>query len=214
MNLHLYGFFWLSAALFLGLLNCFFGYRLFLVTVGFLGLLFGSWAGYYIGNWLSPPIPTIVFIIVLGLIGVWASISGYYAFIFVLGAFAFALLAGVIGGLYANDVPALLLFVFGLIGGFISLWLQRIIIIFATAAQGALSVIFALFAFISGRGVIAYQQLFRRLLEGELGRRGGLWFYVGAFFWLVLFVAGVVAQFTRGKEMYRAPRRPEAEIQG
>lgn len=210
----MYGFIWLSLALLLGLLNCFFGYRLFLVTVGFLGLLLGAWGGYYVGQWLSAPIPTFVFIIVLGLLGVWAAISGYYAFMFVAGAFAFALLAAFLGGLYTNDVPRLLLFAVGLLGGFVSLWLQRIIIISATAAQGALSVVLALFAFISGGGMVAYRQLLHRLLDGELAGRGGMWFYLGAFLWLLLFVAGVVAQATRGKEMYRAPQRREAAIEG
>jgi hypothetical protein len=33
-----------------------------------------------------------------------------------------------------------------------------------------------------------------------------VWFYVGTLLWLIVFAFGLVAQFTRGKEMYRRQR--------
>jgi hypothetical protein len=111
-----------------------------------------------------------------------------------------------VAGLYAPHV-AILVVVVGLIGGFIALWLQRVIIIIATAAQGALASVLAVAVLISGGGVDAYRTLYYRILDGGIVRGGGVWFYVAAALWLVLFLFGMFGQFTRGKEMYRR-RRP------
>jgi len=56
---------------------------------------------------------------------------------------------------------------------------------------------------ISGGGVYAYRAMFYRLLDGDISRIGGAWFYVGLLIWLVLAVSGFVMQSKRGKEMYR-----------
>ncbi len=206
MDIQTFGLLWLVAAFLMGLLNCFFGYRLFIVIVALLGLILGASLGYLIGSWVEGGVVTVVLVIILGLIGAWASVSGYYAFIFVVGAFGFALLAAFVWGIYSESVSVLLLILVGLVGGFVALWLQRIIIIIATAAQGALASVFAVAALVSGGGVEAYRSLFYRFLDGELPRTGGVWFYLGTLLWLILFAFGLVAQFTRGKEMYRRKR--------
>lgn len=206
MDIQTVGLLCVVAAFFMGLLNCFFGYRLFIVIVALLGLTLGASLGYLIGSWVEGGIVTVVLAIILGLIGAWASVSGYYAFIFVVGAFGFALLAAFVSGIYTENVSVLLLILVGLVGGFVALWLQRIIIILATAAQGALVSVLAVAALVSGGGMEAYRALFYRFLDGELARTGGVWFYVGALVWLILFAFGLVAQFTRGKEMYRRQR--------
>jgi hypothetical protein len=206
MDIQTLGILWLVAAFFLGILNCYFGYRLFIVTVALIGLILGGSLGYLIGTWLGSGTVALVLALILGFIGAWASVSGYYAFIFVVGAFGFALLTAFLLGLYSETASVLFPIIAGLLGGFLALWLQRVIIIIATAAQGALASVFAAVAMVSGGGVEAYRDLFYRFLDGELARGGGVWFYVGTFLWLVLFASGLVAQFTRGKEMYR--RRP------
>jgi hypothetical protein len=206
MDIQTFGLLWVVAAFFMGLLNCFFGYRLFIVIVALLGLTLGASLGYLIGSWMEGGIVTLVLVMILGLIGAWASVSGYYAFIFVVGAFGFALLAAFVSGIYSQNVSVLLLILVGLVGGFVALWLQRIIIIIATAAQGALASVLAVAALVSGGGLEAYRGLFYRFLDGDLARTGGVWFYVGTLLWLIVFAFGLVAQFTRGKEMYRRQR--------
>ncbi|RJP67406.1 MAG: DUF4203 domain-containing protein [Candidatus Abyssobacteria bacterium SURF_17] len=214
MDIQMMGTVWLVAAFLLGLLNCFFGYRLFIITVALLGLALGATLGYQAGTWLGGGFFPIALAVILGLIGLWASVSAYYAFIFVAGAFAFALLAAFLAGLYEYQAHPLLLIVVGFVGGFIALWLQRVIIIGATAAQGALASVLAVFAFATGKSVGAYRSLFNRFISGELVQTRGVWFYVGLLVWFVLFTFGLVAQVTRGKEMYRRPISSKLQPKG
>ena len=207
MDIQMVGVLWLIGAFSLGLLNCFFGYRLFIVTVAIVGFLLGASLGYALGAFVGSSIAGLIAAAVLGLIGAWASVSAYYAFIFVAGAFGFALFAAFVAGLFGSDVHVAVPIVAGLIGGFLALWLQRVVIILATAAQGALASVLAAASLVSGGGVQAYRALFYRLLDGDISRLGSFWLYLGLFSWLVLFAAGLAAQFTRGKEMYRRQGR-------
>jgi len=193
----------LAAAFLMGLLNCYYGYRLFIVIVAIIGFLISAYIGSLLGSWMGGSILVVILGVVLGLIGAWASVSGYYAFIFVVGAFGFAFLAAFLSGLYSENASAILAIVAGLLGGFLSLRLQRVIIIIATAAQGALASVLALAALVKGGGMQAYLDYYYSLLDGELADAGGLWFYLGLLIWLVLFASGMLAQFRRGKEMYR-----------
>jgi hypothetical protein len=205
MDVQMMGILWLVGALLFGLLNCFFGYRLFLVTVAIAGFLIGASIGYMAGTWTGSWIVGLVAAAMLGLVAGWACVMAYYAFIFVVGAIGFALASSFIVGLFYPDVHVLIPIVAGLIGGFLSLWLQRAIIIIATAAQGALASIMAVSALISGGGVREYRALFQRFFEGDLSYTGGFWFYLGVLLWLILAVSGLVFQFRSGKEMYRRP---------
>ncbi len=207
MDAEMAGVVWLIGAFLFGLLNCFFGYRLFIVTVAIVGFLIGASLGYAIGIWTGNWVIGLVAAGVLGLIAGWACITAYYAFIFVVGGIGFALATAFLAGLFITDVHVLIPIAAGVIGGFLSLWLQRVIITVATAAQGALASILAATALGAGGGVAAYRTLFNRLFTGELSRAGGLWFYVGLALWLVLAIAGVVTQSKRGKEMYRRQPR-------
>jgi hypothetical protein len=203
MDAQMIGILWLVGALLLGLLNCYFGYRLFLITVGIAGFLIGASIGHMVGAWTGSWIVGLAAAVMLGLFAGWACMMAYYAFIFVVGAIGFALASSFVVGLFYPDVHVLIPIVGGLIGGFLSVWLQRIIIIVATAAQGGLASILAVAALISGEGVSGYRDLFQRFFEGELSRTGGLWFYLGIFVWIILAVSGLVVQFRSGKEMYR-----------
>lgn len=197
---------WLIAAFLFGLFTCFFGYRLFIVLVAAVGLVVGATFGYSLGMIFGSELAAFIIAVIFGLLGAWASIMGYYAFIFIVGGFGFAFLAAFLMGLAHHDVHLLLLLIIGIIGGFVSLWLQRIIVIIATSAQGALASVFALVAIFSGGGIPMYRGLFYRILSGEVPGRGGLWFYLSLLAWLALFGLGLWAQFTRGKEMYRRHR--------
>lgn len=211
MDIHSLNFVWLIGAFALGLLNCFFGYRLFLVIVAILGIAVGATLGYSLGQWVGANyFVSVVLAVLVAFIGAWASVTAYYAFIFVIGAFAFAFATAFVAGLYAPHMSRLLLVVIGLVGGVIALWLQRVIIIIATAAQGSLASVLAVAVLISGGGVNAFRTLYYRILEGSIIRGGGIWFYVAAAIWLLLFLFGMFAQFTRGKEMYRRPRPASA----
>ena len=203
MNLKFDGVLWLLAFLSLGILNCYFGYRLFLITVGAIGFLLAGALGYMIGNFLGSNLIALVLAVALGLLGTWGSITAYYAFIFVIGGFGFAFLTAFLLGIQKENISIFLPVVVGIIGAFLALWLQRVIIIFATASQGALSIVLAIAALISGGGIVTYRRLLNGVLGGDLSRTGGLWFYLGALAWLILFISGLTAQYMSKKEMYR-----------
>lgn len=207
MDAHMIGILWLIGALLLGLLNCYFGYRLFLFTVAIIGFMLGASLGYLLGGWTGNWIVGLVGALVVGLIAGWACVMAYYAFIFVVGAIGFALAASFITGLFYPDVHVLIPIICGVIGGILSLWLQRVVIIIVTAAHGALASIFAVAALIAGEGMSGYSALFQRFFEGELSRTGGIWFYLGAVAWILLTASGLVIQFKRGKEMYRTQKQ-------
>jgi hypothetical protein len=203
MDVQMAGVLWLGGAFLLGLLNCYFGYRLFLVTVGIVGFFMGASIGYLLGVWTAQVIIGVAAAILLGLLAAWAAIMAYYAFIFVVGAFAFALVSAFLAGLFFADVSPFIPLVAGLVGGFASFWLQRVIITIATALQGALAAVLAIAALVSGGGVEGYREMFHRLLGGDLTQMGGVWFYAGLIAWLILVATGLAAQFKHGKEMYR-----------
>jgi hypothetical protein len=206
VDIQVVGLIWLISAFLFGLFTCFFGYRLFIFLVAAIGLLVGATTGYAIGALLGSELAAFIIAVIAGIIGAWASIMGYYAFIFIVGGFGFAFLTAFVFGLTNNNVPALLLIVIGIVGGFLSLWLQRIVIVIATAAQGALASLFALVALFSGGDMFTYRSLFYRLLSGEIPGRGSILFYLLFLVWLGLFGLGLWGQFTRGKEMYRRHR--------
>jgi len=206
MDAHSVELIWLVGALLIGLINCYLGYRLFMVTVAIVGFVIGASFGYLIGSWIGGNILIIGITLVLGLLGAWVGFVGYYLFIFMVGAFGFAFVTAFLWGLYSQSGSVLLPIIAGVIGGFLALRLQRIIIIIATAAQGAIASIFAAVAIFSGGGLLTYRTLFHRLLSGDLDHIGGIRFYAGVFAWLILFSSGLAAQFTRGKEMYKQRR--------
>jgi len=213
MNLNFDGVLWLLVFLSLGILNCYFGYRLFIVTVGVIGFLLAGALGYLIGNYLGSNAIALVLALGLGLLGAWGSITAYYAFIFVIGGFGFAFLTAFLLGIQKENMSILIPLIAGLIGGLLALWMQRVIIIFATASQGALSSVLAAAALVSGGGIIAYRRLLNGVLGGDLGHTGGLWFYLGAFAWLILFISGLTSQFISKKKMYRQSKTKESEPQ-
>lgn len=213
MDIQLAGVLGLLVLFSLGILNCYFGYRLFLITVGILGFILAASFGYLIGNWLENNLITLILVLVLGLIGAWGSIMAYYAFIFLVGGFGCVFLIASVMGFYWENTPIPILFIGGLIGGLLALWMQRIIIIIATSAQGALSSVLAVTALISGGGTDAYLRSLYRLFDGDLSRKGEIWFYAGVLAWLLLFVSGLTTQFIRGKEMYRrGPLQEKAQV--
>ncbi len=213
MDIQLAGVLGLLVLFSLGILNCYFGYRLFIITVGVLGFVLAASFGYFVGDWLENNLITLILVLVLGLIGAWASIMAYYAFIFLVGGFGCVFFIAFIMGFYKENIPIPILFIGGLIGGLLALWMQRIIIVIATAAQGALSSVLAVGALFSGGGTNAYLRSLYRLFDGDLSRKGGIWLYVGILAWLLLFVSGMTTQFLRGKEMYRrGPLQEKAQV--
>ncbi|HEY4248336.1 MAG TPA: DUF4203 domain-containing protein [Lacunisphaera sp.] len=159
MNEQLY--IWMSVgAIAWGLLDCFFGYRVFKVTLavvgGLLGLLLGQVASTALGLGAGAEV---IVMIVAGLLGASVAFLLYKGAVFVAG-FGFGATLGVLLLTHYNDMVALMTgVVLGIVGGFLAVKLQRVLIILSTALLGSFRTILAI-AYFTGKvdWIYYYQQ--------------------------------------------------------
>ena len=142
---------WISAgAIAWGLLDCFFGYKVFKVTLalvgGALGVVFGQAAGAALGMGTAGEIGGML---VGGLLGAGLAFLLYTGAVFVAG-FGFGATLGVLLLNHYNYTVALMSgLVLGIVGGFLAVKLQRILIILSTALLGSFRAILAFGYFLS-----------------------------------------------------------------
>lgn len=131
-----------------GLLDCFFGYRVFKATIAVLGAVIGAHLGWFAGAFMGFPLAGQIGVMVAGaLLGGWLAFMLFLASVFVAGLF-FGVTLGML--LFANYNPNLALIAgcgLGLVGGFVALKVQRILLILSTALQGAFRALLALMFF-------------------------------------------------------------------
>ncbi len=136
---------WISAgAIAWGLLDCFFGYRVFKVTLailgGIIGAFFGHAAGLAMGLGSGGAIGGLI---VGGLLGAGLAFLLYIAAVFVAG-FGFGVTLGVLLLTHFNHMVALLTgCVLGVIGGFLAVKLQKVLIMLSTALLGSFRAVLA-----------------------------------------------------------------------
>jgi hypothetical protein len=126
-----------------GLLNCFFGYRLFKAMLALWGLLLGAVVGAIVaGNvtegqtlWL------VVGALVGGIAGAVLLRSLYVVGVFVVGGLAGWMLANGVGSLLSIEMPLLVLIIVAVVGGVAALILQRVAIVLATAIAGGWAIV-------------------------------------------------------------------------
>lgn len=138
------------AAITWGLLDCFFGYRVFKFTLALLGGLTGALAAQATALALGlGPVGVTISLIAGGLLGAGLAFLLYLAAVFLAG-FGFGATLGIL--LLANFQHMVALLsgcVLGLIGGFLAIKLQRVLIILSTALLGAFRAMLALAYFVS-----------------------------------------------------------------
>jgi hypothetical protein len=185
-----------------GLFNCFFGYRILKATLALTGFVVGAAAGWNAAASLAPGNSTVAVIaaVVLGIIGAVLCVWLFFLGIFLLGAAAGVALAEAVSGGIGTQTQPILVLGLALILGIIAVIVQKFIIIFCTAFSGAYLVI------AGGFGLLAGGQsplpLWLSTQPADATRRFGL---VALVLWLVLSIAGVVAQAGRGR------KKPEPE---
>lgn len=142
---------WLSvAAITWGVLDCFFGYKVFKVTLALVGALIGvalaQAAARYLGA--GPTVETIS-LIAGAVAGASLAFLLYIAAVFVAG-FGFGATLGVLLLAHFHHMVALLSgVVLGIVGGFLAIKVQRILIILSTALLGSFRALLALSYFTS-----------------------------------------------------------------
>ena len=185
---------WISAgAIAWGILDCFFGYRVFKVTLallgGILGMVFGQAAGAALGLGSGGEIAGMV---VGGLLGAGLAFLLYMGAVFVAG-FGFGATLGVLLLNHYNHMVAFLSgCVMGIIGGFLAVKMQKVLIMLSTALLGSFRAILALSYFTSRMDWFYYfqqPQNIPALIDNNA------WMFPSI---LTLAVVGVIAQFELG----------------
>jgi hypothetical protein len=198
---------WISAgAIAWGLLDCFCGYRVFKVTLailgGLLGMFFGQAAGAALGMGAAGEIGGLV---VGGLLGAALAFLLYIVAVFVAG-FGFGATLGVLLLTHYNHMVALLSgCVMGVIGGFLAVKLQKVLILLSTALLGSFRTILALSYFTSRMDWLYY---FQQPQHIPVLIDNNAWMFPSI---LVLAVVGVIVQFELGGSSQKKKAKPADE---
>jgi len=198
---------WVSVgAIAWGMLDCFFGYKVFKVTLalvgGILGLALGQAAGGALG---LGPTGEIGGMLLGGRLGAGLSFLVYTGAVFVAG-FGFGATLGVLLLTHYNHMVALMSgLVLGIVGGFLAVKLQRILIILATALLGSFRAVLAAGFFVSRLDWFYYYQQPQQipaLIDNNP------WMFPSI---LGLAVIGVIAQFELGGSLAKKKSKPTAD---
>ena len=202
----------LSAAILGGVMMCFFGFRLFKLALGLGGFACGAVIGAYIA-WTqmtgagmvqtAPSCPEVVEVIkamlnaenptvllvcagVGGVAGAVLSVLLRQVGLFVLGAWLGTMLAGVTMVKATADARLIAFAILALIGGILALILRRVIVVLSTALNGALALMFGMYALL--------KNLSPRLAVSELQTlQGDAWVVIGCT--IVIGTIGAFVQF-------------------
>lgn len=198
---------WISAgAIAWGVLDCFFGYRIFKLTLavlgGLIGVVFGQAAGAALGLGATGEIGGLI---IGGLLGAGLAYLLYIAAVFVAG-FLFGATLGILLLANFNHMVALLSGgVLGVIGGFLAVKLQRVLIMLSTALLGSFRAMLALSYFTSRMDWLYYFQhpdQLPALIDNNA------WMFPSI---LALAAVGVIAQFELGGAAPKKKDQPKDE---
>lgn len=180
-------------ALLVGLLNCFLGYRLFRILLAIYGFVIGAGIAALVANQFfgGQQVLFLAAVVIGGLIGALLLAALYFVGVFVVGAAAGALLAYGAGAALGLTVPIIALAIAGAVVGVLALFLQRIVIILATAFSGAWLALVGAIALASGHPLVVDP------VVSDPGTLQGVGLAPLAFVALVLVLgaAGVIVQF-------------------
>jgi hypothetical protein len=185
---------WISvAAITWGLLDCFFGYRVFKITLALLGGLLGAAAAHLASTAMGlGPLGQTIALIAGGIFGAGLAFLLYIAAVFVAG-FGFGATLGILLLSNVHQMVALLSgCVLGIVGGFLAVKAQRILIMLSTSLLGAFRAVLAMAYFTNSVDWLYY---FRQPDQMPALIDGNPWMLPAI---LALAVVGVFAQFGLG----------------
>ncbi|MFZ5494316.1 MAG: DUF4203 domain-containing protein [Verrucomicrobiota bacterium] len=185
---------WISAAAIAwGVLDVFFGYRIFKITLAVVGGLIGLAAGHFLAGTLGVAGGTQTVMLVLGaLLGATVAFLLYIAAVFIAG-FGFGTTLGLL--LLASQHQAVTLvagLVLGIIGGFLAVKVQRVLIVLSTALLGSFRSVLALSYFTHQLDWLFY---YRQPDQVPALIEGNGWMFPSI---LVLAAIGTIAQLELG----------------
>ncbi len=185
---------WISAGTIAwGVLDVFFGYRVFKVTLAVMGGLIGLAAGHALATALGLGPGAVTAALIIGaLLGAGLAFLLYIAAVFVAGFGFGATLGMLLFANYHHMVALLTGVVLGIIGGFLAVKVQRVLIILSTSLLGSFRAILALSFFTSQIDWLFYYKQpdqMPALIEGNS------WMFPSI---IALAAVGVIAQLELG----------------
>jgi hypothetical protein len=172
----------------LGIIECFFGYRIFKVILAITGFIVGAALGGVLA-YSSSQSQAVVLLAALvgGIIGAVLAYTLYAVGVFLIGALVGAVLGYMLFGLVHSSPQPVVIVIIAVIVGIVAVILQRLMIIVSTAFGGAWGVVSGLVSLTTGA--------VSPLAPGGLSalRGGTLWGIILG--WLVLGIVGAVVQY-------------------
>jgi hypothetical protein len=191
-----------------GLLNCFFGYRIFRFMLALWGLVLGAYVGATLAGNLTDG--QLLWVIIGGVVGgiIGAALMSllYLVGVFIVGAAAGVVLANAVGVAAGIDMPDLVVIIVAVVVGIIALILQRVVIILATAFIGSWAVVSGGLSLLVGASVTPTELYGDAAQAGEVA--AGVPSLIVLIFWLVLAMVGAITQFAMTRERPVAPPPP------
>lgn len=185
---------WVSAgAVIWGVLDVFFGYRIFKVTLALVGGLIGLGAGHALAGLLGIAGTGEAIAMLIGaMLGAGLAFLLYLAAVFVAG-FGFGVTLGLLLLAQQQQIVTLVAgLILGLIGGFLAVKVQRVLIVLSTSLLGSFRAVLALSYFTSQLDWLFY---FRQPEQIPALIEGNGWMFPSI---LVLAAIGTVAQLELG----------------
>lgn len=122
-----------------GILQCYFGYKLFKFILGVIGFIFGALIGAMIVTATGGEQAAVIVVSLLcGVAGAYISIALYFVGVFLVGAGAGAALIQLLSG---GDAETGAIIAGAIVLGIVALFVQKVLIIIATAFSGAYSIV-------------------------------------------------------------------------
>lgn len=194
---------WISvAAIAWGALDCFFGYRVFKITLAVLGGVIGAVGAQAAGVALQLDPAAVTGVMIGGaLLGAGLAFLLYIAAVFVAG-FGFGVTLGILLLAHFNHMVALLTgLMLGVIGGFVAVKVQQALIVLSTALLGAFRAVLAL-AFFTNRLDWVYYYRQPQQIPALIDQNA--WMFPAI---LVLAAVGAVIQFELGGAGKKKPAK-------
>ena len=136
-----------------GLISCFFGYRLFKFVLGIFGFILGALAASSIWG-ASETTYMVITALLGGIVGGLLLLAAYFIGVALVGAGLGALAANLIWTQIEGDPHPFVVVLFSVAGALLATWLQRYVIILATAFGGAWTVLVGGLALMGDRTAI------------------------------------------------------------
>jgi hypothetical protein len=177
-----------------GLVDCFFGYRIFRLVLSIIGFIIGAAIGLALTA-ESAQLTQILVAVVGGLIGAVLMNALYFLGVVIAGALLGALAANLLLAALGVEPNAIFLVIGAIIGGVVALVLNKLTIILSTAFSGAAGIIYGLSLLIPSLGGFDPLGALSRI-TAERGEPSLILLVA----WIILGVAGVGVQYRASEE--------------